>query len=92
MRVLPVDARLDGYVVPRSAFSLYTYPDPRDPRVAAVDTVTTDVVLTSLTEPAQVERYNTLYDRLAKAALSPQDSIDLLAHTVSQLTDKQGAS
>jgi len=33
-----VDARIAGYVVPRSAFSLYTYPDPLDPRVVAVDT------------------------------------------------------
>lgn len=88
VRVLPVEALIAGYVVPRSAFSLYTYPDPRDPRVAAVDTVTTDVVLTSLTEAAQVERYSTLYDRLAKAALSPQDSVELLARTAGQLIDK----
>ncbi|MGH8276850.1 MAG: helix-turn-helix domain-containing protein, partial [Steroidobacteraceae bacterium] len=32
VRVLPVDARIAGYVVPRSAFSLYTYPAPGDPR------------------------------------------------------------
>jgi transcriptional regulator with XRE-family HTH domain len=93
VRVLPVEALIAGYVVPRSAFSLYTYPDPRDPRVAAVDTVTTDVVLTSLTEPAQVERYSTLYDRLAAAALSPADSLEFLASRARELTTTaQGVS
>lgn len=93
VRVLPVEALIAGYVVPRSAFSLYTYPDPRDPRVAAVDTVTTDVVLTSLTEPAQVERYSTLYERLAAAALSPADSLELLASRARELaTAAQGVS
>lgn len=33
VRVLPVDAVIEGYVTHRSAFAVYTYPDPRDPRV-----------------------------------------------------------
>lgn len=86
LRLLPVDATIDGYVIPRSAFSLYTYPDAKDPRVVAVDTVTTDVVLTSLTELAQVERYSILYDRLAAAALSPADSLEFLADRARELT------
>ena len=49
VRVLPVDARIDGYVVPRSAFSLYSYPDAADPQVVAVDTVT-------IVPPYRVER------------------------------------
>lgn len=92
VRVLPVDARIDGYVVPRSAFSLYSYPDPKDPQVVAVDTVTTDVVLTSLTEQTQVTRYANLYDRLRRAALSPQDSVVFLAGVAAELTDTQGAA
>lgn len=91
VRVWPVAARIAGYVVPRSAFSLYTYPDPRDPRVIAVDTVTTDVVLTSLTEPAQVGRYTMLYERLADAALPPDDSLDLLSGAAEDLT-RRGAA
>jgi Domain of unknown function (DUF5753) len=92
VRVLPVAARIAGYVVPRSAFSLYTYPDPRDPAVVAVDTVTTDVVLTSLTEAEQVTRYTTLYQRLAQAALSPQESIELLAEVAEGLSTVEGAA
>jgi transcriptional regulator with XRE-family HTH domain len=92
LRLLPVDATIDGYVIPRSAFSLYTYPDAKDPRVVAVDTVTTDVVLTSLTEDVQVTRYEKLYERLRRAALEPQQSVDFLAGVAAELTSRQGAA
>ncbi len=82
LRVLPVDARLDGYAVPRCAFSVYTYPDPGDPAVVAVDTVTSDLILT---DPAQVTPYDQLYARLAAAALPPADSLHLLTHAATQL-------
>ncbi len=85
VRLLPVDAVIAGYSVPRSAFSLYTYPDPNDPQVVAVDTVTSDLVLTSLTEPQQVARYTALYQRLCDAALSPADSIVFLTDTAGRL-------
>ncbi|MGL5827065.1 MAG: helix-turn-helix domain-containing protein [Nocardioides sp.] len=91
VRVLPVAAAVDGYVTPRSAFSLYTYPNPQDPRVIAVDTVTTDVVLTSLTEAPQVTRYSYLYERLRRAALSPRDSVEVLKAVAAELTSDQGA-
>src|SRR5262249_49193789 len=38
VRVLPVQARIDGYAVPRCSFSIYNYPDAGDPVVVAVDT------------------------------------------------------
>ncbi|MGQ0773183.1 MAG: helix-turn-helix domain-containing protein [Pseudonocardiales bacterium] len=91
VRVLPVAAAVDGYVTPRSPFSLYTYPDPHDPRVIAVDTVTTDVVLTSLTEDPQVTRYSNLYERLRRAALGPRDSVNFLEGVAAELTSTQGA-
>ncbi len=75
LRVLPIDARIAGYMVPRCTFSVYHYPDPGDPVVVAVDTVTSDLVLT---EPAEVAPYEELYTRLRDAALPPADSIDLL--------------
>jgi transcriptional regulator with XRE-family HTH domain len=84
VRVLPTDAVIAGYVVPRSAFSLYTYPDELDPYVVAVDTVTTDVVLLSLTDAVEVQRYTSLYERLAKAALSTRDSLRFLAAVADQ--------
>jgi transcriptional regulator with XRE-family HTH domain len=78
VRVLPVDAEIERYDVPRSAFSLYTFPDPDDPTVVVVDTVTDDLVLT---DDAEVKPYEDLYDRLRDAALSPDDSLDFLIAT-----------
>ena len=77
-RVLPVDVVIEAYSVPRSAFSIYTFQDPGDPTVVAVDTVTNDLVLT---EGDDVKRYEVLYDRLRAASLSMADSLDLLIET-----------
>lgn len=92
VRVLPVDARIAGYVVPRSAFSLYTYPDPADPQVVAVDTVTSDLVLTTLGEAGEVARYTQLFDALAAAALEPADSLAFLADVARQLPAEAGVA
>jgi len=85
VRILAVDARIGGYRVARSAFSLYAYPGPRDPEVVAVDTVTADTVLTSLTEEQQVRSYTVLYERLADAAMSPDDSSNCLSVAADRL-------
>jgi hypothetical protein len=90
VRLLPVDARLRDYRVVRSAFSLYTYPGPQDPEVVAVDTVTADMVMTTLLEADQVHRYTDLYDRLVEAALSPDESADMLSAAAVQLMEGAG--
>jgi transcriptional regulator with XRE-family HTH domain len=82
LRVLPVDARVDSYTVPRCAFSIYTYPDPGDPAVVAIDTVTSDLILT---EPAEVAPYDKLYSRLRDAALPEADSLRLLTKAATEL-------
>lgn len=84
LRVLPIDARIDCFTVPRCTFSVYSYPDPGDPAVVAVDTVTSDLVLT---EPDQVAPYQELYTRLRKTALSPTDSLDLLTTAAKMLPE-----
>jgi transcriptional regulator with XRE-family HTH domain len=82
LRVLPVDARLDSFSVPRCTFSIYDYPDPGDPAVVAIDTVTSDLVLTG---PAEVAPYDQLYARLRDAALPQADSLDLLTKAATEL-------
>jgi transcriptional regulator with XRE-family HTH domain len=82
LRVLPVRARIKDFTVPRCTFSIYTYPDPGDPDVVAIDTVTSDLILT---DPDQVTPYDRLYERLWEAALSPQESLDLLAKAAAEL-------
>ncbi|MFI7283086.1 helix-turn-helix domain-containing protein [Micromonospora chersina] len=75
VRVLPVDARLGRGYVPRSPFSLYAYPDPEDLTLVAVDTVTADLLVT---EAGEAQRYARLFDQLRDAALSQQESADLI--------------
>jgi transcriptional regulator with XRE-family HTH domain len=85
LRVLPVGAVVEDFTVPRCTFSIYTYPDPGDPDVVAIDTVTSDLILT---EPGQVAPYEKLYERLRGAALAPADSLDLLTKAAAQLLDR----
>jgi transcriptional regulator with XRE-family HTH domain len=82
VRVLPVDVTIEGYSLPRSAFSIYTFSDPGDPTVVAVDTVTNDLVLTDSDE---VKRYEELFDRLGNAAWSTQKSLDFIIDTAKRL-------
>jgi Domain of unknown function (DUF5753) len=78
VQVLPVDAVIDAYSVPRSAFSIYNFADPGDPTIVAVDTVTDDLVLT---DPSDAQRYEELFERLREAALSVDESLELLIDT-----------
>lgn len=84
LRVLPIKARIKGYTVPQGAFTIYDYPDPEDPRIAAVDTVTSDLLLTDET---QVKPYEKLYERLSEKALSPQRSANRLIEAADELDD-----
>ncbi|MGD0561155.1 MAG: helix-turn-helix transcriptional regulator [Streptosporangiaceae bacterium] len=84
LRVLPVHALIKDFTVPRSAFTMFTYPDPGDPDVVAVDTVTSDLILTA---KDQVAPYDRLYERLREAALLPEDSIELLTKAAAGLAD-----
>ncbi|WP_432976694.1 helix-turn-helix domain-containing protein [Dactylosporangium sp. CA-233914] len=82
IRVLPFTARITEQLVPRSAFSVYRYPDPNDPVVVAVDTITSDLVLT---QPVQISHYQRLYQHLRDVALTPADSLDFLATVAEEL-------
>ncbi|SCF16380.1 Helix-turn-helix domain-containing protein [Micromonospora matsumotoense] len=84
IRVLRLTARIAGNAVPRSSYFSYRYPDPSDPVVVAVDTITSDLVLT---DPDEVANYASLYERLRSAALSPADSLDFLASVAEELPD-----
>jgi transcriptional regulator with XRE-family HTH domain len=82
VRILPVTARIENLTVPRCTYSLYTFDDPRDPMVVAIDTVTSDLVLTS---PDEAAPYGELYRSLCNAALPEDDSLDLLATAAAKL-------
>lgn len=78
LRILPFAAVIDDYNVPRSAFSVYSFPHEGDPMVVAVDTVTDDLMLTDIDEPDDVARYDELHKQLTKATLPPEDSLGLV--------------
>ncbi|MCW2937019.1 MAG: helix-turn-helix domain protein [Actinomycetia bacterium] len=80
IRILPVDATIGSFTVPVCTFSIYSYPS--DPSVVAVETVTTDTVLTV---PDDVERYVDRYGLLRQAALPPQESIEFLIKAADRL-------
>jgi transcriptional regulator with XRE-family HTH domain len=89
VRVLPLGAVVEGYAVPRSAFSLYTFADPGDPTVVLVDTVTDDLVLT---DPEDVQRYEDLYTRLRDAALPTLASLERLSETARRRAEVEAAT
>jgi transcriptional regulator with XRE-family HTH domain len=84
LRVLSAEAQTRDFALSHSAFSIYTYPDPGDPRVVAIDTVTTDVIMT---DDAEVSRYEWLYERIREAALGPEESAKLLTEAADALPD-----
>jgi transcriptional regulator with XRE-family HTH domain len=84
LRVLPLSARIKDFTVPRCTFTMFTYPAPGDPEVVAIDTVTSDLIVT---DPGQVTPYDRLYERLREAALSPEQSLDLLTRAASDLSE-----
>jgi len=89
LRVLRCNTRIRGSLLPRSSFVLYTFRDKGDPSVVVVDTITTDLVLT---ERNQVAKYTGLYDRIRKAALPQEESLDFLRDVAEQLTNEAGTA
>jgi transcriptional regulator with XRE-family HTH domain len=84
LRVLPAHARIRDFMLPRSAFFMYTYPDPKDPRVVAIDTVTSDVILT---DEAQIAPYERIWERIREAALTAEESAKFLTEAADALPD-----
>ncbi|GAA2137526.1 helix-turn-helix domain-containing protein [Actinomadura napierensis] len=85
--ILPLEADFTGRLLPLSAFSLYTFPDPDDPPMTVVDTVSTDIVHI---EHDEVMRYNQRYEHLRQAALSGAASLGLLTDAADALENRIG--
>ena len=85
VRVLPIDAEIENYAVPRSAFSIYTFGEG-DPTVVTVDTVTDDIVITELTDPTGVANYEALYEHMRAAAWPVEKSLEFLIDCAKKLS------
>ncbi|HEX2313709.1 MAG TPA: helix-turn-helix transcriptional regulator [Thermomonospora sp.] len=79
LRVLPYSAGahagLDG------RFTILSFPDPADPDIAYVEGTMGDVYLESSVETGQ---HGSRFDRIVKAALSPEDSAHLLTEAAKE--------
>jgi transcriptional regulator with XRE-family HTH domain len=87
VRVLPALVRIVGGLLPKSSFALFTFPNETDPPMAVVDTTTTDLIFT---EPHELARYTREYDRLCKAALSPDNSLAFISEVADQFAQETG--
>lgn len=89
VRVLPLVSDFVGRLLPKSAFFLFTFPDPEDPVMAIDDTVGSDVVHIDRHE---VMRYTRRYEHLQQAALSGAASLGLLIDAADDLENRIGSS
>ncbi|MFI5838335.1 helix-turn-helix domain-containing protein [Catenuloplanes sp. NPDC051500] len=71
LRVLPFRTVLQDAYVPHTAFSVYSFPDPADPRTVVLETMSEDV---HLTDEDEVSRYLLVADWLRAAALPEEES------------------
>jgi transcriptional regulator with XRE-family HTH domain len=82
LRVLPVDAHIEGIAIPQAAFSLYTFPDPADPPMVVIETSSSDLPHTGTRE---VEEHTKRYELLGEVALSSEDSLTCLTEAADRL-------
>lgn len=84
IQVVPVDAEIANGcgVTARDPYSLVTYPDPDDPRIVTVDTVTQTLVITDV---GAVQGYAQLHERLQSAALSDDDSVAMIREAADRM-------
>lgn len=75
VRLLSRDAAPHGGVHPLAAFAYYAHPDPADPRTVLVETLTADLRLVA---EADIARYERLIEWLSAAALSAEETVELL--------------
>ncbi|WP_165966909.1 helix-turn-helix transcriptional regulator [Actinomadura sp. 7K507] len=84
--VLPLDARVPATRLPASAYTIYSFPDPQDPRLVVAET-SNCLVHTTLSAVAGYER---LHDRLRQAALPALESLSLLTDAADRLSEQAG--
>lgn len=75
VRILPMEARIDGGYIPTCSFSLYRFADPVDPEIAVLETETSDL---HIGDEEGVNRYKLVFDLLWAAAFSAEDTVKVL--------------
>ncbi|RKS67697.1 helix-turn-helix protein [Actinomadura pelletieri DSM 43383] len=87
VRVLPVDANVEGVAIPEAAFSLYTFPNSNDPPMVMIETSLTDLPYTGTRE---VEQHAKRYELLGEVVLSSEGSLKCLTEAADRLSGRTG--
>ncbi|MCO6008289.1 helix-turn-helix transcriptional regulator [Actinoallomurus purpureus] len=80
--VYPLVTGVTESLTPGGSFALFTFPDPNDPPMAAVQTISTELFYT---EPGEVARYARRYDNVRRTSLSEVSSLSFLSGLASEL-------
>lgn len=86
-RVFPLRTGRTVALLPKSAFFLYTFPDPADPPMAVEEATAADHVRT---HPDEVAKYARRYESVRNAALSEEESRHLLSEIAKQIIEETG--
>jgi transcriptional regulator with XRE-family HTH domain len=87
LQVIPYDA--GAHPGMPGSFSLLSFPDTDDPEIVYIDSMANDLFLES---DQDLRRYTTTFNTLARVALTPDDSLSLIAATIHELTPEQETS
>jgi hypothetical protein len=74
-------------LTPGGSVILFSFPDPTDPPMAAVQTVSAELFYT---EPHEVARYARRYDYVRNASLSEVGSLSFLSELADQIVAEMG--
>lgn len=89
LHVLPPLATVSDWYLPETAFSIYRFAAPEDPSAVAVEALAADMIVTE--DPA-LERYHQVFDWLSAAALTPAESLEWMAESITRYTPRLRAS
>jgi transcriptional regulator with XRE-family HTH domain len=89
VRVLPLVTGRTNAMLPKSAFFLYTFPDPCDPPLAVEESDSADHIHIA---SSAVSKYVRRYESVRDAALPEEDSRTLLREIAEQLIDTAGTN
>jgi transcriptional regulator with XRE-family HTH domain len=77
IQVIPGNARITAdWYLPHTAFSLYRFPDPRDPEAGSIEGLDSNL---AIDDENELKRYKVVFEWLQAAALSAEDTIRWLA-------------
>ncbi|ROT32217.1 helix-turn-helix transcriptional regulator [Micromonospora sp. HM5-17] len=89
LQVLLSETTIADWYLPHTGFSLYRFAEPQDPETLAIEGQCKNLILT---DPYEISTYNTIFEWLQGAALSPDETLAWLADTAAQRSSRPARS